>query len=480
MRVDLREKYTKMPLPAKASIWFVICSVVQKGIAFLTTPIFTRLLTTDEYGMVSIFNSWHSILTMILTLQLSSGVFYKAMVKYEKERDAYTSSMLFLTSCLTVIGYIIYFPFRKPLNAFLGMDTWLTSAVFIEIFFSEAISFWSIRHRFEYEYKTVIGYTLLSSVLGTAVSLALVVLMPEHRVYAKVGGTLIVHMAIYTLLYLKIMKRGKKLVWLSAWKYALGYNIPLIPHYLSHQVLGQADRIMINSICGSAYTAMYTVAYQISMVLNIVTNAICNSFTPWAYMKLKEKDGKDIGNLTLIIEIATGLVCFFFTLFGPEFIYIMGGDAYKEAIWVVPPVCMSILYIMIYSLISTVTFYYEKTKEIAICSCVAAGANLILNALFIPIFGMAAAGYTTLVCYALFCCMHCYLVEKICKEENIENPFKMKTMWMISIMFVFMSILCEIVYNYTILRYMLIVIIAVILSVLALKYKEKIKGFIKK
>lgn len=97
----------------------------------------------------------------------------------------------------------------------------------------------------------------------------------------------------------------------SAWKYALGYNIPLIPHYLSHQVLGQADRIMINSICGSAYTAMYTVAYQISMVLNIVTNAICNSFTPWAYMKLKEKDGKDIGNLTLIIEIATGLVAFF-------------------------------------------------------------------------------------------------------------------------------------------------------------------------
>ena len=196
MRVDLREKYTKMPLPAKASIWFVICSVVQKGIAFLTTPIFTRLLTTDEYGMVSIFNSWHSILTMVLTLQLSSGVFYKAMVKYEKERDAYTSSMLFLTSCLTVIGYIIYFPFRKPLNAFLGMDTWLTTAVFIEIFFSEAISFWSIRHRFEYEYKTVIGYTLLSSVLGTAVSLALVVLMPEHRVYAKVGGTLIIWLFI--------------------------------------------------------------------------------------------------------------------------------------------------------------------------------------------------------------------------------------------------------------------------------------------
>lgn len=479
MKISLREKYNKMPLPAKASIWFVICSVVQKGIAFITTPIFTRLLTTEEYGMVSIFNSWHSILTMILTLQLSSGVFYKAMVKYEKERDSYTSSMLFLTSCLTVVGYIIYFPFRSYFNAFFGMNTWLTSAVFLEIFFSEAVSFWSIRHRFEYEYKTVIWYTLLSSILGTAFSLILVILFPEHRVYAKVIGTLAVHIIIYTYLYLKIMKRGRKLIWVSAWKYALGYNIPLIPHYLSHQVLGQADRIMVNSICGSTYTAMYTVAYQISMVLNIVTNAICNSFTPWAYMKLKEKDNKDIGNLTLGIEIATGIVCFFFTLFAPEFIYIMGGSAYREAIWVVPPVCMSILFIMIYSLISTVTFYYEKTKEIAICSCIAAGANLVLNAIFIPMFGMAAAGYTTLVCYALFCCMHCYLVVKICKEECVENPFKMKTMWIISAVFVALSIFCEFVYNYTTIRYGLIVLIVVGAIYIALKYREKIKLLMK-
>ena len=92
---NILDMYRKIPLPAKASMWFVFCSVVQKGIAFITTPIFTRMMSTEEYGLVSVYSSWLSILTVILTFQLATGVYNKAMIKYEKERNAYTSSMLF-------------------------------------------------------------------------------------------------------------------------------------------------------------------------------------------------------------------------------------------------------------------------------------------------------------------------------------------------------------------------------------------------
>ena len=480
MKISLYDKYEKMPVPAKASMWFVVCSIIQKGMAFITTPIFTRLLTSEKFGLVSVYNSWHSILTMILTLQLATGVFNKAMIKYEDKRDEYTSSMLFLTSCITVSGYCIYFVFRNYFNAFFGLNTVLSSAIFLEILFSEAISFWSIRHKFEYKYKSVIGYTLSSNILGTLVSLVLVLLFPKYRVYARVGGTLLVHIIIYSYLYIRIMEKGKRLVWKDAWRYALGYNIPLIPHYLSHQVLSQADRIMINNYCGSSYTAMYTIAYQIAMVLNIITTAICNSFTPWAYQKLKERDNKDIGLVTIKIELATGIICFFFTLFAPEFIYFMGGVAYQEAIWVVPPVCMSILFIMIYSLVSTVTFYFEKTKAIAVSSCVVAIANLILNAIFIPKFGMAAAGYTTLFCYALFSAIHFVLVKKTCKEEGVDNPFNSKVIWGISLVFVLASILCSVLYRITVVRYAVILLMGAIAIPFAYKNKKKIIMFIKK
>lgn len=92
---EILRVYKKIPLPAKASMWFVLCSVVQKGIAFITTPIFTRMMSTKEYGLVSVYSSWVSILTVVLTLQLATGVYNKAMIRYEKQRNEYTSSMLF-------------------------------------------------------------------------------------------------------------------------------------------------------------------------------------------------------------------------------------------------------------------------------------------------------------------------------------------------------------------------------------------------
>lgn len=51
------KKYQGMPVQVKASFWFLICSFLQKGISVLTTPIFTRLLTTVEYGRYNVFNS---------------------------------------------------------------------------------------------------------------------------------------------------------------------------------------------------------------------------------------------------------------------------------------------------------------------------------------------------------------------------------------------------------------------------------------
>ena len=62
------EKYHSFPVQVRASFWFLICSFLQRGISTLTTPIFTRLLSTAEYGQFNVFNSWLSILCVFITL----------------------------------------------------------------------------------------------------------------------------------------------------------------------------------------------------------------------------------------------------------------------------------------------------------------------------------------------------------------------------------------------------------------------------
>ena len=100
--------YKQMPVQMKASLWFLICSFIQKGISMITTPIFTRILTTQEYGQYSVFNAWLQILTPIVCLNLYAGVYAQGIVKFEDDRHRYSSALQGLCLTLTVLWAAIY------------------------------------------------------------------------------------------------------------------------------------------------------------------------------------------------------------------------------------------------------------------------------------------------------------------------------------------------------------------------------------
>ena len=75
--MKLLDKYRQISEPVKASVWFLFCSVLQKGIAMLTTPIFTRIMTDAAYGRFTVYNSWYNIFFAIVTLNLAAGVSYE-------------------------------------------------------------------------------------------------------------------------------------------------------------------------------------------------------------------------------------------------------------------------------------------------------------------------------------------------------------------------------------------------------------------
>lgn len=461
-------------------MWFVFASIVQKGISLVTTPIFTRILTTEEYGTVSVYNSWLSILTIFATFELATGVFNKAMIKYEDDRDGYTSSTLFLATLISLAFFVIYLIGHSFWNSLLDLSTPIMVMLFLEIIFTEAMSFWSIRNRFEFEYKSVVALTLIANIGGTLLSVLLVVVNKENRAEYRVLGTLLVHIAIYSVVYFLLMKKGRKFVVAEYWKYAVGYNLPLIPHYLSQQILNQSDRIMISRMIGRGDAAIYTVAYQIAIVLNIITNAVHASFAPWAFQKIKEGDNKKIGKVAFELELCICAACFLFSLFAPEVIMILGGKAYYEAIWVVPPVAMSIVFNVLYTLIANVAFYYEKTKFIMIGTVLSAAANIVLNYIFIPIYGFVAAGYTTMACFMIYSIVHYVFMLHICKVEGIENPFDGKKMLGIAFLAAILSVVSTFLYRYTVVRYGVILIGAVLAVIFRKKIVDVVKGFKKK
>ena len=71
-----RKKLNEIPLTVKVSTSYAICSILQKCLSFITLPLFTSCLTTEQYGQYTIYTSWSGILMIFLTLNLAYGSFF--------------------------------------------------------------------------------------------------------------------------------------------------------------------------------------------------------------------------------------------------------------------------------------------------------------------------------------------------------------------------------------------------------------------
>ena len=131
-------------------MWFIICSILQKAIQFITVPLFTRLLTTEEYGQFTLYQSWLSLFSIFATLNLSAGVFNNGMIKSPDDRDAYVSSMQGLSVVSTVVVFLVYLVVCPLVGQFIGLTNFVMFIMFVQILFTPPLLFWSTRQRFEY------------------------------------------------------------------------------------------------------------------------------------------------------------------------------------------------------------------------------------------------------------------------------------------------------------------------------------------
>ena len=469
-------RYRALSTPQKAAIWYMLCNILQKGIAFLTVPIYTRVLTTTEYGEYSVFQSWREILMIFATMNLYCGVFTKAMVDHTDDRDEYTSCIQTLTFLVTVVFSVFFFTVHSYWRSVFGMDP--ITVVLMLLYFAvyPAFLFWSTRQNVEYKYVKMVVATLLVTVAIPTFSLILL-FNTDLRERAVIWGYLVAQIAVGCVFFISNMVRGRVFYKKEYWRQAIRFNIPLIPHYLSLIVLGQADRIMIQYYCGDEKAGIYSLAHQISMTMHVVVGAINNAFQPWTYSNFRdgtlEQNRKSYNQLCMLV----GGLTFLISLMAPEAVMILGTKEYMSAIWAIPPVMISVYFTFVYGMFCNVEVYYGATKYIMIASVSGAALNIVLNAVFIPIFGFIAAGYTTAVSYFGFMVMHYIFMGKVCRTNNIPNEaYDIRKVGLITVGLVVSMGLSMMTYRIWWLRYSLL---AAGLSVF-LVFRRQITGWFRK
>ena len=466
-------KRSKINVGLKSSAVLLVATFITHAMSFITTPIFTRIMSVEEYGLVAQYNSWLNIITIFATLSLAAGVFQVAMNEFRDDRNRYTFSSLILSNSITTFLFIFVFIFHDFFCSLFELPLSLLIIMYLYLMLYPAMNTWLAKQRYEYNYKRVFIISVGSATISQIVAVVLVlnvngINLGVVKVWATAGSLCLASLAIY----LSIAFKAKFKPSFHYIKFAFLFNAPLIVHYLAQYILHSTDKIMITHFLGEGATGIYSLGTTVATLATILWSAMSASLTPYIYHRLNNKDYKSINKVVCSVELFFGIGCVFVSLIGPEVVYILGSEKYMSGIQLIPPIAASCIVKAVYDFYSTVAFYNHKRLSTAIMTFIAGTVNIALNLILIPRYGIVAAAYTTEISYLLYAFLHFLNYRFIVRKKRIYND---KLVFLILISCSAVCIGLGFIYNHPIARY---IILGIGLCVLIV-FSKKIFTFLK-
>lgn len=411
------------------SIVFVIGNLGSKMITFFMLPLYTRYLTTSEYGQSDLISALVSLLTPILTLSVIDAVFRFAMDKESDNKKVLTNG--FLISTISFIIFLMLTPLVQNVSygLFVCILTYASALESMLQQFARGIGK-SKLYAFTGILMTVI--TVISNVIllvymgwklqGYLMSLLL----------AQVGGFLFLFFILKCWQYLNFRSLDKVLT-----KKMLIYSIPMIPNTVAWWLSNSVNKVFITIMLSTAANGLYAVANKIPSLISVFVTIFTQAWQISAIEEYKSKDsGKffsQIMNLTIeILFIGVALL----TLFAKPIVTILSTQAYFEAWKVVPWLALAVLYSSLSSFLGTIYTSSMQTRYLFITTVCGAVVNVISNLVLVPIFGLIGVGISAALAFVIISLMRFRDSRKFI--ELVVDKWK----WVVSQLLLFGEIFC--------------------------------------
>ncbi|MBR6328757.1 MAG: oligosaccharide flippase family protein [Lachnospiraceae bacterium] len=404
----------------KSGLWYIISNIMIRAVGIITSPIYTSLLKPEEKVLADNFNAYVSIFTTVTCLCLIYSV-GRAKLDFPDDFDGYVSAIQTLSSAFGIAVLVAAMVNVDRLSSLMQYQRIELFLMFAYLVIFPSIDYMQYKLRFEYKYKENIAISVIICITTVIASVALILLMPEQKSFAKILGTVVPSMTVGLWCYITLLRSGRVLYNKVYWIYALKIGLPMIPHGLALVILNKIDSLMIMSYCGKHDGGIYTTGYSIAVLLSVITNAIGQAYLPWFNEKLHAGERKVISEKTTLLMLAGCVMTLGFITVGPEAIKILTAASYHDCMYVLPPVAVGTLCQYFYTNYVNLELYHKKTAIIAVNSIAAAIANVILNYVFIQKYGYLAAAYTTVAGYFILMVLHCICTRVLLKEKLYKD-----------------------------------------------------------
>lgn len=389
-------------------IWYGVIPKITAILSLLLLPLITPFLTLEDYGIMGLINSYKGIALGVATfglhMHLTNSYFElgKNFILLWRRLFFY----MIVSSLLTAIALTFIYSFSLSITPE-SKKILIISLSIIPILFFPVNTI--IEHYFPLVYKP--RTQVLRNLIASVVSIGFSFVMIRYYNLGYVGWvvsatilTLLTFILFFKPLYIDLKIYPQVDFNFSRIKKLLKISLPIIPHNLSHMLLSSSDRIIMDILGVSVVSiGLYSNGYSIGENSNVVITGISIALSPVLQRIFREKNivkMKYYYRLSnLIISVFILLVIFWMK----EFYMIFVKNESLQPAYIVA-ILTSVSYLVnatAYMYLSTSIFINKTTNKILYLVFLPAIVNILLNFIFIPIYGFMAALYTTIFTYWL-------------------------------------------------------------------------------
>jgi O-antigen/teichoic acid export membrane protein len=393
--------------------------LLLRAATVITMPIYTRLLTTADYGIWSYIVTAVGLITSVLALGGDSAYArYFFEVKTVPEKQAITStwtiflgvwSSVVVLCCLPLLGWFATWSFGSSETNILFVLALLTAPVgLVNQLCGQVL-------RNQFRAQLFAGLNIVTTVLIIGFSLIGAGLF-QLGLTGILGGTLV---ATLCMLPVRLWSARAMLRPVFSWHWLrrlLSYGVPLVPVSLAYWIFVVSDRLVIGKLSTVEQLGLYAIANNMTSTLTYINGALGQAWSPRAVQIYEEQRATApafYGQVMTYILLGFGFLCVALTTFAREALVILSTPPYYAAAAAVGPLALAGVAFATTQITALSISLVKKTYYITLYSWIAALLNLGLNMLWVPRWGMVAASWTTALAYVFLTGVYWYTSQRL-------------------------------------------------------------------
>lgn len=406
-----KQKYKTL---SKNTLLFTISGFGTKAITFFMVPLYTYVLSTNEFGTVDLLLTTSQLLIPVLTLNIQDAVLRFSL---DKENDPHKVigagiKICLVSSCILLIALFIINGLQ-----IVNLDTTYLLFLTFVYFWGTLYNCFSMYLRAVDKVKVLMVAGLLGTFLTCVFNIFFLMVIKlgiNGYMIANVAGNAIA--AIFMFINGKIFKEADYKQSRKLLRLMISYSFPLVFNSIAWWLNNASDRYILTFFSGVAINGIYAVSYKIPTILTTLQSLFYNA---WSVSAITEFDNEDkdgfMGNIYTLYSGLSMIGCSILLICNIPIARLLFAKEFFEAWKYVPPLLLGTVFNGLALFEGCIFTAVKRTKDVSKTTLMGAGFNTVMNIILIPNLGALGAAFATLLGYFTVWAMRTYQLKSIIK-----------------------------------------------------------------